>query len=140
MPERFCTGAEKRFATLQLCVHPGTGKQPKLCIIFRGKGQYLERERPAYHKSVVVLCQEFAWATKPVVNAWADLVLAPFMLEHNPSRAPWVLFQDHMHAQKSGEYVRKIKALNGESAYGPKGVTEVWQPIDAGACTSRSRS
>ena len=132
--ESFCAGAGERFAKLQLCVHPGTGQQPKLCIVFRGTGHYLERERAAYHKSVVVLCQEHAWVCKPVVNAWVDLVLAPFMLEHNPVTAPWALFQDQMFAQKSGEYVRKVKALNGECAYGPRGASQFWQPIDVGPC------
>ena len=56
------SGLEKRQCTLQVCFHP-TGKQPKLAIIFRGKGKRITKEeKEAWHKEVDVYFQENAWA------------------------------------------------------------------------------
>jgi len=40
--------------------------------------------------------------------------------------------QDSLKAQRAGEYVRLLQSHGVESAYGPSGQTEYWQPIDAG--------
>jgi hypothetical protein len=38
-------GADKRFGTAQVCLHPGPGPQPKLTLFFRGKGTVLAKEK-----------------------------------------------------------------------------------------------
>ena len=55
-------GSEKRFGTLQVCLHAGKSSQPPLTIIFRGGGpKRFEREFPRYHPGVRVLWQPKAW-------------------------------------------------------------------------------
>lgn len=51
---------EKRMCTLQVLIR-ARGVQPKLAIIFRGKGRYLSQERPYYDNRVDVYAQNKAW-------------------------------------------------------------------------------
>ena len=53
------------------------GKQPKIAIIFRGKGFIGRDERLAYHSDVDVLFQQNAWADKKVSLEWIAKTLAP---------------------------------------------------------------
>ena len=67
------SGLEKRQCTLQVCFRP-TGKQPKLAIIFRGKGKWITKEeKAAWHKHVDVYFQENAWADTDFSVAWAQV-------------------------------------------------------------------
>ena len=123
---------EKRFGTIQLCIHGGSGAQPPLCLIFRGKGGVLAAERPAYHPSVKVLFQDCAWADPTVCRAWVDQVLKPWHSEKYPDGKDFLMLMDNLAAQRGAQFVKDIHALGGSCAYGPPGKTEGWQPIDAG--------
>ena len=50
-------GSDKRFGTLQIAVHGGTGPLPPLCIIFKGKGMFLAGEKESYHPKVVLILE-----------------------------------------------------------------------------------
>jgi hypothetical protein len=52
-------GSEKRFGTLQVCLHAGiTGPQPPLCMIFRGKiPERFHSEMLRYHPAVRAMWQ-----------------------------------------------------------------------------------
>ena len=43
-----------------------------------------------------------------------------------------LLLMDHCRFQKSAEFINKLHYCGIEALYGPKGKTELWQPIDAG--------
>ena len=45
------SGLDKRQCTLQVCFSP-VGPQPKLGIIFRGKGKLSQEEKDSWHPSV----------------------------------------------------------------------------------------
>ena len=124
-------GGEKRFGTAQICIHPGRGPQPKLCLFFRGQGKVYANEKQYYHKDVVVIFQKAAWADRPTVTSWAKACLTPHVQEHLVDK-PFVLFQDNLESQTWPEYTKVVKDLGGVCAYGPKGCTEGWQPIDSG--------
>ena len=65
------SGLGKRQCTLQVCFRP-VGKQPKLAIIFRGKGKRIStQEKETWHKGVDVYFQENAWADTDFSVAWA---------------------------------------------------------------------
>ena len=79
------TSGDKRFGTLQLCVHGGDGPQPPLGMIFRGKGTVLVHEKASYHPSVFVMFQEKAWIDTPGAEHWLDDSFIPY---HKEIRAP----------------------------------------------------
>ena len=123
-------GADKRFGTAQLCIHGGLGPQPKLTLFFRGKSTALARERARYHPDVNVLFQENAWADAATVTQWARTSLQQHVQE-NLDDKPFVLYQGNPKAQKDPGYQQVVRDLGGLCAYGPRGMTEGWQPIDA---------
>ena len=51
--------ADTRFGTLQMFMHPGENEQPKLGMIFFGKGNVMKAEEHAYHHAVVVARHTF---------------------------------------------------------------------------------
>ena len=78
-------GSEKRFGTLQVCLHAGKSSQPPLTIIFRGGGpKRFEREFPRYHPGVRVLWQPKAWMDSQLAVAWASQVCPLFR-----GQTPW---------------------------------------------------
>jgi len=126
-------GSEKRFGTLQVCLHAGKSSQPPLTIIFRGGGpKRFEREFPRYHPGVRVLWQPKAWMDSQLAVTWASQVFVPFLEDKHPGDRQVLLLQDSLKAQRTGEYVRFLQSRGVESAYGPRNQTEYWQPIDAG--------
>ncbi len=50
----------------------------------------------------------------------------------NDGQDEWILFMDHLKCQKSLRLARAIYQLGGCAAFGPRNMTETWQPIDAG--------
>ncbi len=122
----------KRFGTLQLCLHPGPGKQPNAAMIFKGGGTVYEAEKDAYHPDVDVYFQEKAWFDKVVAEKWVKKTLAASKTACLPDK-DFVLFNDNLKAQKDQKsYVYQIQDIRGQVAYGPPGKTEAWQPVDAG--------
>ena len=68
--------------TVHLCVHADPDKpQPKLALVFKGKGTVQDSEAGSYHKDVVVFFQKNAWMTEEVQNMWVDEVLEPHLEE-----------------------------------------------------------
>ena len=66
---------DKRQCSLQVVLRP-EGLQPKLGIIFRGKGNIREEERACYHESVDVYFQAKAWADTAVSVDWVKKLSA----------------------------------------------------------------
>ena len=67
------TGADKRFGTIQLCLHGGAQEkaQPKLAMIWFGKGTtFIPAEEDAYHPDVHCYGQKCATADENFNNAF----------------------------------------------------------------------
>ena len=71
-------GLDKQECSLQILYRP-EGKQPKLRIIFRGKGRVTMDENLAYHKSVNVFFQTNTWIDIDVCSKWIDTTLSIFV-------------------------------------------------------------
>ena len=127
-------GSEKRFGTLQVCLHAGKcSSQPPLTMIFRGAGpERFVREFPRYHPDVRVLWQRKAWMDNQLAVTWAEQVFVPFLQAKHPGDRQALLLQDNLKAQRTGKYVRLLQANGVQMAFGPRNQTEYWQPIDAG--------
>jgi hypothetical protein len=124
-------GADKRFGTLQIAIHPGDLPQPRLTIIFCGAGHVKAKEEKSYNPDVVVIFQHKAWADLLAITSWAQECLQPWAIEHLGEK-PFLLFQDHLGCQKKAGYVQAVEKVGGQCVYGPRNKTQVWQPIDAG--------
>ncbi len=126
---------DKRFCTMHVCVHgapAATMPQPKVAVIFRGKGMRAQAESAQYHEDVAVFWQEKAWLNETICCEWHDRVFAPYLAANLPANTKALLLQDHLGCQKSRTYIERLHASNVECVYGPKNMTEVWQPVDAG--------
>ena len=122
------SGLEKRQCTLQVCFR-SVGKQPKLAIIFRGKGKHISmEEKEAWHKGVDVFFQENAWADTDFSVAWAKTTLKPEV----EGEERFALFCDNLTAQISDEFKEGISSQSGICWFGLPNTTDVWQPVDAG--------
>jgi len=126
------TGAEKRFATLQLCVGAPGGPAPPLVIIFRGAGHVKATEKARYHPGVQVRWQQKAWADTAFCKDWAETVMVPFVREHCAGER-WLLFADSLGSQRMAAFLQPLKDAGGEVFFGPPGLTDIWQPIDRGS-------
>ena len=123
------SGLDKRQCTLQICFRP-TGKQPRVAIIFNGKGKRKsEDEKNAWHPDVDVYFQENAWANTAFSVEWVKRALSP-IVQHSIDR--FVLFFDNLSAQESYEFKKSVSDLNGVCWYGLPNATDIWQPVDAG--------
>ena len=71
------SGLDNRQCTLQICFRP-TGKQPRVAIIFNGKGKRIsEDEKNAWHPDVDVYFQENAWADTAFSVEWVKRTSPP---------------------------------------------------------------
>ena len=121
---------DKRFGTMQICVHPGTAVQPRLAVIFAGAGKVPHAEKFGYHPHVDVYFQQKAWADEDFCKDWATQTLRKWVDETQVKE--FVLFGDNLGSQRMMSYVDVVHNLGGKCAYGPVNKTEGWQPIDAG--------
>ena len=122
------SGLDKRQCTLQICFSP-VGPQPKLGIIFRGKGRKIsEEEKASWHPDVDIYFQENAWADTKFSVEWAERTLKPCV--ENLKR--FVLFCDNLTSQTHEDFKTKISSLGGVVWYGLPNATDLWQPVDAG--------
>jgi hypothetical protein len=121
------SGLEKRQCSLQICFRP-EGENPRLAIIFRGKGRVTTEEKRAWSKDVDVYFQEKAWADTKFSLEWIRGTLEPVV--KNEDR--FVLFCDNLSAQKSEEFKEAVAKCGGVVWYGLPNATDVWQPVDAG--------
>ena len=124
---------DKRFGTIHMILHGGAQvfQNPKLAMIFRGKGNFLEKERDSYHPQIVALAQEKAWLDDESQMSWYEELWKPFAEEYI-KKDDHLVFADNLHTQKKANFVRKMQELGGEMCFGPPNKTEGWQPIDCG--------
>ena len=121
-------GADKRFCSLNICFRP-EGEQPRLAIIFRGKGKRISKEeKAAWDEDVDVYFQKKAWADSKFCTDWARRTLAPVVNQEDH----FVLFADNLTGQRTDEFKETISDMNGLNWYGPKNATDIWQPVDGG--------
>lgn len=120
-------GLEKRQCTLQICIR-AEGEQPRIAVIFRGKGFVGQDERLSYHPDVDVYFQPNAWADTKFSVEWAEKTLAPVVKDTER----FVLFCDNLSCQKSNEFKEAVSSKKGIVWYGLPNTTDLWQPIDSG--------
>lgn len=123
------SGLEKRQCSLQVMIR-GDGKQPRLAVVFRGKGNVKPHERLAWHPKVEVYFQANAWMDTETCLKWAKNTLRKFTEEENLSK--FLLLCDNLEAQTSAQFKEYISSLSGLVWYGLKNGTDLWQVVDAG--------
>ena len=122
------SGLEKRQCTLQICVR-AAGEQPRLAIIFRGKGMRIsDDEKASWHKDVDVYFQPNAWADTEFSKKWAKRTLSKSV--KNLKR--FALFADNLTAQTSDAFKESVAILKGVVWFGLANATDLWQVVDAG--------
>ena len=122
------SGLEKRQCTLQICVR-AAGEQPRLAIIFRGKGMRISSdEKASWHKDVDVYFQPNAWADTEFSVKWAKNTLSKSVKDLKR----FVLFADNLTAQVSDDFKKSVSDLKGVAWFGYPNATDLWQPVDAG--------
>ncbi|MEO0683927.1 MAG: hypothetical protein AAFY76_02490 [Cyanobacteria bacterium J06649_11] len=122
------SGLDKRQCTLQVCFRP-TGEQPRIAVIFRGKGKLGDDEKKAWHQDVDVYFQQNAWADTEFSLKWVEKTLSPVV--KNESR--YALFCDNLTAQASDDFKKSVaETSSGIVWYGLPNATDLWQPVDAG--------
>ena len=122
------SGLDKRQCTLQVCFSP-EGKQPKLAIIFRGKGKNIsEDEKSSWHPDVDIYFQENAWADTKFSVSWAEKTLR----DHIEGLDHFVLFCDNLSSQTHDDFKQAISSMGGVVWFGLPNATDLWQPVDAG--------
>ena len=122
------SGLDKRQCTLQVCFRP-SGEQPRIGIIFRGKGMRItDDERNAWHEDVHVFFQENAWADTKFSLDWLKRSLFPIV----EKETRYVLFCDNLTAQVSNDFKEAVANSSGVAWYGLPNATDLWQPVDAG--------
>jgi DDE superfamily endonuclease len=136
---RFRKGSDKRLCTLQVCVSLFTqlnddgeniAPQPKILIIFKGKGHIKQEERDAWSRKVDVKFQANAWMDHEVQTEWVSKTLAPFVNEVLDPAELKVLILDNLACQTSEEFERLLRDLNIERRLLPSDCTDNIQPLD----------
>ena len=103
--------------------------QPRLAIIFRGKGTRIsEDEKSSWHKDVDVYFQDNAWADTKFSVKWAEKTL----LDAVEDVDRFSLFCDNLTGQTADEFKDAVSKLIGVCWYGLPNATDLWQVIDAG--------
>jgi hypothetical protein len=101
----------KRQATIQLCCSPVDGPQPRVALIFRGKGVRISiEERAAYHPDVDVYFQPKAWADTAFYDQWIEQTLKPALKDIG---GEVLLLCDNLSCQTSSEFRNKVQAVAG---------------------------
>ena len=108
------SGLEKRQCTLQVCTL-ADGKEPRITVIFRGKGKRVRPdEKAAWHPDVDVLWQENAWADKTVSVNWVNTTIK-YVVKNLEKH---VLFIDNLTAQQTDDFKKAVSDLKGGVQYG----------------------
>ena len=123
-------GLEKRQCTLQVCFR-SEGKQPKLSIIFRGKGKRISAdEKLAWHPDIDVLWQDNAWLDQYICLKWFEETFEPFVKKEGLKK--FVLLLDNLTGQMQDAFKQAVAKSKGLLWYGLPDATDLWQPVDAG--------
>jgi hypothetical protein len=126
-------GSDKRMATLQVCVSldgSATNRkpQPKIAIIFKGKGNISAAERAAYDPRVDVYFQPKAWMDSGLFVEWTNRTLKPFV--ENLPAGPKAMVLDNLRAQTNEESATALRAIGVDRRLLPEGTTDMIQPVD----------
>ena len=104
------SGLEKRQCSLQVMIR-GDGTQPRLAVVFRGKGNVKPYERSAWHPKVDVYFQENAWMDTETCLKWSRNTLSKFLQEQNLSK--FLLLCDNLDAQTADQFKKFVSSLSG---------------------------
>ena len=116
---RLGDGLDKRQCTLQILTR-ADGRQPRIAIIFRGKGKNgREDEKAAWHHGVDVYWQANAWADTEGSVKWAKKTLA----ESVADLERFVLFLDNLTSQETDTFKSTVAELKGVCWFGLKNGT-----------------
>lgn len=126
-------GSDKRMATLQICVSLDGSPahslpQPKIAIIFKGKGNVTPQEREQYDPRVDVYFQPKAWMDSDLFEAWVERTVRPFVASL-PS-GPKVMILDNLRAQTMQSSLEALRSIGLERRLLPENTTDMIQPVD----------
>ena len=122
------TGDSEGFCTLNVCFSP-TGEQPKLVIIFRGKGKRLSAvEKASWDKDVDVYFPKKAWADTEFCLDWSKKNFKAIVKD----TGNLILFLDKLEAHVQESFRNSIKDLEGITWFGVPDATDMWQQVDGG--------
>jgi hypothetical protein len=148
----------KRQCTLQ-CFIVAEGKQPRLCIIFRGEGKRISQaEKAAWHPDVDVQFQsnvggvrfprcvlldhdhgcsglhQQAWADEAFMLKWAETTMAPFVEARLKLTgcSQFLVFCDRLTSHTGDNFRAKASDSGVLLWFYPAGCTDFAQPVDAG--------
>lgn len=119
---------KKRQATLQICFRP-KGEQPKIAVIFRGKGNVKASEKQQWDKRVDVYFQENAWLDEETACEWVSRTLSSAVRNLHQE---FILLCDNVNAQISNSFKGKVGKMNGKVVHFPANCSDLIQPVDAG--------
>ena len=108
----------KRQCTLQIAFRP-EGKQPRICIVFRGKGRISEDD---------VLFQYCAWVDTDTSLKWVSKTLSESVKDLDR----FVLFCDNLSAQTTDVFKEAVAKICGVVWFVPPNTTDLTQPVDVG--------
>lgn len=96
----------KREGSLQICVRLKNGvEQPRIGVIFRGKGLRLSKaERAAWDPRVYVQFQKNAWADDQYCVDWVKAEFASFRSKYCNPKQQCVLFADNLSGHVTEEF------------------------------------
>jgi hypothetical protein len=108
--------------------------QPKICLVFRGKGgQYYDEERTKYDPRVHVMFQHKAWFDDALCLEYANIILPNELNGKHSKPFPKLLFMDNLSGQVTPAFRKSAKKLsNADCHYLPSGCTDEVQVVDAG--------
>ena len=123
--------SDKRFCTIIMCLRFADHvPQPRIGLIFRGKGKRIKPEEKAgYHPDVDIFFQENAWMTTQLMIDWLDCKKKdPAMSGEAPGKK--YLIQDNLSAHVHEDSRAKHKNIGFEPQFLPPNCTEKIQAVD----------
>ena len=113
---------------MNICFRP-SGEQPRLAIIFRGKGLRLSAvEKASWGKDVDVFFQLNAWADTEFVVNWAEKTLKPAVADVSHV----IPFLDNLKAHVHESFRKSVSSQKRITWFGVPGAIDIWQPVDGG--------
>ena len=130
----------KRFCTLQVAARASNGDpsrpqngQPKLTIIFRGKGiRISEKERQGWHRDVDIRFQPKAWADQLFCENYAKEQIKEMTVEARFNRQETFVVLDNLHGQTTEVFNKECSKGGATQHLLPSGVTDEIQLVDGG--------
>ena len=108
-------------------------KQPRLTIIFRGKGMRITpEEKAAWDSRIHVTFQPKAWADTAWCVSWAVSEFRRIMDEFVPTGRRGCAILDNLHGQCHQDFKTAMAKGRADTHYGVPGGTHLWQVVDDG--------